>query len=117
MPAEPANSDLYRSRVSEREARTIGDLPGFQLRIVMQSNREIRLRDLRVKPVSQHRLSPVDCFFCRLTDQNQSAAPLILQLGEHLCRAQHVCDVNVVTTSVHDANVLTSIVLGLDRAR
>src|SRR5207237_9059308 len=83
----------------------------------MQRNREIRLRDLRVKTVSQHRLSPVDCFFCRLTDQNQSAEPLILQLGEHLCRAQHVCDVNVVTTSVNEANVLPCIVLCLDRGR
>ena len=83
----------------------------------MQRNCEIRFRDLRVKSVGQHRFSAVDRFFRRLSDQNQCAAPLLLQLCEHLRRAQHVRNVNVVATSVHHAYILTSIVLRLDCAR
>ena len=83
----------------------------------MKRNREIRLGNLRVKPVGQHRFSAVDRFFRRLPDQNQSAAPLIFQLREHLRRAQHVRNVNVVATGVHHADVLAGVVLRLDRAR
>ena len=82
----------------------------------MQRDREIRFRNHRVQPAGEHCLGAVNRFFRRLPDQNQSAAPLIFQLGEHLRRAQHVRDVNVVAARMHHAHLLARVILGRNSA-
>ena len=83
----------------------------------MKRDRKVGLRKAGEEPVAQHCARAVNCFFGRLANQNKRAAPLVLQLGEHLRRAQHGGNVNVVAAGMHHAHVLARIVLRLHRTR
>ena len=83
----------------------------------MQAKREIWFRKFCVKAIRQHRARAADCFFRRLSDEQNRAVPLIFHFRERLRRAEKNRHVNVVTARVHDVNLFAFVILRHDFAR
>ena len=116
VATQPSNHHVNRGRTRHRITGTIDYSARFHISAVVQCDREVGFRKTRVEVVGQHRSGAVNRFLRRLSDQNERALPLIFQLREHLRRAQHIGDVNVVPASVHHADILARVVLRLHGA-
>src|SRR5689334_11236204 len=117
MPTNTTDLDIDRSRTRHRVTGRVADLACFDVRRVVQRNREIGFWEIGVEVVAQHRVRAVAGFFGWLAEHHERAGPLAFQLGQHLRGAEKARHVDVVTTSVHHAHFDTRIVFSLDLTR
>ena len=70
----------------------------------MEREDKVRLGKFRIESSAKHGLCAAHCFFGRLTNQNNGAAPAIPELSEHARCAEKNCHVQVVAAGVHHAD-------------
>src|SRR5215831_2433888 len=117
MAANSPNDDIHRGRTGQGVTRGIPYLAGLQVVGVVQGKRVVWTGKPAIKTVVEHGLGAADRLFGWLANQHQRSVPAVLEFDQHLRGSEKRGDVNIVSTRMHYADVLASVVFGSHFAR
>lgn len=116
VSANPAHGNVHGVYVRQRIALAVADLADRQRRVGVKGNGVVRLRESRIKPIRKHGFCAGSALLSGLTDEDDGASPLVLQLADELCCSKKRGHMEVVSACVHDPDLFTKFILGFDFA-